>query len=189
MNTSFYSKTELKKIGLKSYGENVMISKKVSIYGAENISIGNNVRIDDFCILSGNIQIGSFVHIAAYCGLYGKKGIIMKDFSILAARTLLMSASDDFSGEHMISPLVPRKFTNVTGGPVILNKHVLIGAGCIIFPNLILGEGVAVGSMSLVSKNLDPWTINLGIPVRFSKKRKRTILKLEKNLEKLLSRK
>ena len=56
MTTSFYSREELLDLGLKSVGENVRISRKVSIYGAEQISIGDNVRIDDFCILSGIIQ-------------------------------------------------------------------------------------------------------------------------------------
>lgn len=46
--TSFYSEDELKSIGLKTYGENVLISRFARIYGAKNISIGNNVRIDDF---------------------------------------------------------------------------------------------------------------------------------------------
>lgn len=59
--SNFYNEVELKNLGLKSYGENVLISKKCSIYGAENIEIGNNVRIDDFCILSGEIKIGNCV--------------------------------------------------------------------------------------------------------------------------------
>ena len=48
----FYSKEQLEKIGFKSLGENVLISDKTSIYSPENISIGNDVRIDDFSILS-----------------------------------------------------------------------------------------------------------------------------------------
>ena len=48
----FYSREQLKKIGFKSLGKNVLISDKTSIYSPENISIGNNVRVDDFSILS-----------------------------------------------------------------------------------------------------------------------------------------
>ena len=62
---SFYKKDELKKLGLKHYGNNVLISRKCSIYSPEKISIGNNVRIDDYCILSGNITIKNYVHISA----------------------------------------------------------------------------------------------------------------------------
>ena len=48
----FYSREQLEKIGFKSLGENVLISDKTSIYFPKNISIGNNVRIDDFSVLS-----------------------------------------------------------------------------------------------------------------------------------------
>lgn len=64
--TSFYTEKELPSLGLKKYGRNVKISRHASIYGAQNISIGDNVRIDDFCILSGHIELGSYIHIAAY---------------------------------------------------------------------------------------------------------------------------
>ena len=185
MKTSFYTDKELKKIGLKSYGKNVLISKKTSIYGAENIVIGNNVRIDDFCILSGNIKIGSYVHIAAYCALYGKYEIILRDYSGISAKVIIYSATDDFSGMFMAGPTIPSKFTNVTGGSVILNKFVLVGAGSIIMPNIVLEEGVAVGAMSFVNKNLNAWSINAGIPVRFITKRSKNILKLEQQLRKL----
>ena len=99
---SFYSKEELKKLGIKEIGENVFISKKASIYSPEKIKIGNNVRIDDFCILSGDIEIGDYVHIAAYVALYGKYGIKIGDFCGCSARCTIYSATDDFSGEYSL---------------------------------------------------------------------------------------
>ena len=52
---SYYSSEELKKIGLNRIGSNVMISKKASIDSPELVSIGSNVRIDDY-ILIGSIN-------------------------------------------------------------------------------------------------------------------------------------
>ena len=46
----------IERLGLKSVGENVLISEKACIYMPEKISIGSNVRIDDFCILVGDIS-------------------------------------------------------------------------------------------------------------------------------------
>ena len=66
MVSSFMSAAELRNIGFKSIGINVNISKKISIYNPEFISIGNNVRVYDFCILSASnngITIGNYVHI------------------------------------------------------------------------------------------------------------------------------
>ncbi len=48
LKTGFYNTLQLKKIYFKSLGENVLISKDINIIGDENISIGNNVRIDNF---------------------------------------------------------------------------------------------------------------------------------------------
>lgn len=180
--TSFYSKKELFKIGLKSFGDNVFISKKASLYGVESISIGNNVRIDDFCILSGKIQIGSYIHISAYSALYGGNSIVLKDFSGISPRVTIFSASDDFSGGFMIGPMVPKKLTNVTGGPVIIGKYVQIGSGSIVMPNITIRKGAVVGAMSLVKSNIEEWTVNVGIPCTTIKKRNRTVIKLEKQI-------
>ena len=54
--TSFLSESELKTIGFLKYGTNVLVSRKASIYNPEQIVLGDNIRIDDFCILSGNIK-------------------------------------------------------------------------------------------------------------------------------------
>lgn len=181
--TSFYSNKELKKIGLKGYGENVLISRKASFYDAGNISIGSNVRIDDFCFLSGHIHIGSYVHISAYCALYGKNGIVIKDYSGTSPRATIFSVSDDFSGEYMISPMVPKNLTNVTGGPVVLERYVQIGSGSIIMPNVTVCEGAVVGALSLVNAKLREWTINIGIPTRILAKRAKKIILLEKEIK------
>src|ERR1019366_2133792 len=97
--TSFYSEFELRDLGFAEVGEDIRISRKCSFYGSSHMRIGNNVRIDDFCILSGSITLGSHIHIAAYCGLYGEAGIAMDDLSTLSSRVSVYSVSDDYSGD------------------------------------------------------------------------------------------
>jgi galactoside O-acetyltransferase len=167
--------TQLKALGLKSYGKNVLISDKASIYSPHLISIGSNVRIDDFCILSGTITLGNYIHIAAYSALYGKLGIEMEDYTGLSPRCTVFSASDDFSGEYMISPMVPDGFTNVTGGKVTIKQFTQIGAGTVILPNVTLEEGTAVGAMSLIKNDTEEWSIYGGCPATRLKKRNENI--------------
>lgn len=168
---SFYTREELASLGLKSYGKNVLISKKCSIYTPQNVHIGNNVRIDDFCILSGTITLGDCVHVSAYSALYGSQGIVFRNHSGCSARTTIYSAMDDFSGEYLIGPMHPEYLTNVKGGEVIISEFVQIGANCVVFPNLTIGEGAVIGAMSLVRESVAPWTINVGIPLRVIKQR------------------
>ena len=153
---SFYTKDELDQIGFKSLGSHVLISRKASIYGAEYMSIGNNVRIDDFSILSSNLSIGNHVHISAYVALYGgKEGIEIHDYVGVSARTLVYAVSDDYTGEGMANPTVPDKYRKVTHGKVIICKHAITGAGSIVLPGVTLGEGSSFGAISLINKNAD----------------------------------
>lgn len=182
---SFYSDDELEKIGLKKYGKNVLISKKASIYSPEKIIIGNHVRIDDFCILSGKIQLGSYIHIAAYSGLYGgDDGIFIGDFANLSSRVSVYSISDDYSGESMTNPMVPEEFKNVESAPVTIEKHVIVGSTSVILPGIVLREGSAFGAFSFINKSSEAWSVNAGIPFRKIKERKKRIQDLEKRIEK-----
>lgn len=177
---SFYSNEEIKELGLKSYGTNVKISRKVSIYDAKNIVIGNNVRIDDFCILSGCIEIGDYVHIAAYTALYGgQEGIIISDFVNISSRICIYSVSDDYSGETMTSPLIPERYKNLKSLPVHIERHVIIGSTSVVLPGVTLREGSSFGSFSLINQDSEEWSINVGIPARKVKERKKDLLKLE----------
>ncbi len=178
MVNSFYTLEELSAIGFKSLGQNVQISRFARFYGAENIEISNNVRIDDFCILSGNIRLGRYIHISAYTALYGRFGIEMEDYSGLSPRCTIFSASDDFSGDFMVGPMVDHRKTNVKGGKVIIGKFSQLGSGCVVFPGVNIAEGVAVGAMSLVLHDLDAWKIYKGTPAVFFKERSRKLLEL-----------
>lgn len=183
MCNSFYSEEELKEIGFASIGENVLVSRKASLYEPNKISLGNHVRIDDFCVLSGKIKLGNYIHIAVHSVLFGgSAGIVMDDFSGLSSRCAIYATSDDFSGEVMTNPTVPKKYTRNVEKAVILHKHVIIGSGTTILPGVNIDEGVAVGSMSLVNKSLKAWGIYIGNPCRKIKDRSRKLLEMEEEL-------
>ena len=176
--TSYYTDEELANLGLKSYGVNVKLSRYARLYSAENISIGDNVRIDDFCILSGHIPLGSNIHISAYVALYGSMGIVLEDYTGISPMSVIYSAMDDFSGDFLIGPIHPQELTNVTGGRVVLKKYSQIGTHSVVFPNLTIGEGSVVGACSLVNKSLDSWGIYYGVPVVRMRNRNKGLLGL-----------
>lgn len=180
MKTSFLSEYELKQIGFKSIGKDVLISSRASFYDAANISIGDNVRIDDFCILSGKITIGSFIHIAAYSGLFGgNEGIVIEDFSNISSRVCIYAVNDDYSGETLTNPMVPNEYKNVYTAPVLIKRHVIIGSNSLILPGVIIGEGCAFGAYSYINRSTESWKIYFGIPAKLYKERKKDLLNLE----------
>lgn len=177
VKTSFYSDEELLSMGFRSIGKDCMISRKASLYGVSKMTFGNNVRIDDFCILSGNIILGNNIHISAYVALYGAKGIELEDYTGISARSTIYSAMDDFSGEFLVGPIHPEEYTHVTGGKVTVRAYTQIGANVLVFPDLTIGEGCVVGAYSMVRRSIEPWGIYYGLPVKRVKDRKQGLLK------------
>lgn len=179
---SFYPLDELATLGLRSFGTQVLISRKASLYNPGAIDIGSHVRIDDFCVLSagdGGITIGSFVHVSVYASLIGAGRILLDDYSGVSGRVAIYSSNDDYSGEHLTNSMAPEAYRSVTTADVVVGRHALVGAGSIVLPGVTIGEGVAIGAMSLVRGDCEPFSIYAGIPARRLKTRSRRLLDLE----------
>lgn len=177
---AFLTEEQINAIGFKYIGDNVKISDKAAIYNPDLISIEDNSRVDDFCLLSGNIKIGKNVHVAAYCNLAGGElGIEMEDFSGLAYGCHVFTQSDDYSGETMTNPTVPKKYKKETYKKIHIGKHVIVGTKSIILPGVNVAEGCSVGAMTMLTKSTQPWGIYFGIPAKRIKERKRELLELE----------
>ncbi len=180
MNEYYFTKEELLEIGVIKVGDNCTISRKCSIYpGKGGIIIGNNVRIDDFCLLVGNITIGKYVHIGAFSGIHASKDghIIFKDFSGVSSNVHIYASSDRFDGEYITArPGLPDGCIKDVCREVVLGKYSQIGTGSTVLPEGTLGEGVAVGAMSLVNKPLDSWNVYAGIPCILLKPRSKNML-------------
>ena len=182
----YYSEDDLRDAGFKAIGHNVRVAKNCTIIGLPNIEIGSNVRIDGYCSIiaagGGALRIGSFVHIGGYCLLSAGEGIVMHDFSGLSQGVHIYSRTDDYTGKYLTNPTVPEKFTGVTGGQVVLERHVIIGSGTVVLPSVTIGEGSSVGALSLVTKALESWGVYSGCPARRLKGRSRDLLELEEQM-------
>ena len=177
---AFLSNQELLKLGFKYVGENVKISSLASIHNPEDIEIGDNSRVDDFCVLSGKLRIGKYVHIAVHCTLAGgSEGISFDDFSGLAYGCHVFSQSDDYTGKTMTNPTVPVEYKNEYKKAILIGKHVIVGCGSVIFPGVKLEEGSAIGAMTMVTKSTKEWSIYFGIPAKLIKKRSKELLNQE----------
>jgi galactoside O-acetyltransferase len=61
-------------------------------------------------------------------------------------------------------------------GRTIIEKDAFIGANVVVHPNVTIGEGAVIGSNSLVLKDVEPWSINVGNPCRKIKERSRVTM-------------
>jgi galactoside O-acetyltransferase len=164
-----YTILELGDLGIR-VGRNPSVDKSVNFFNPERITIGHNVRIDCWSILSAGeegISIGRNVHIGASSFVFGGGGrVVLSDFSALSARVSLFTATDDYSQGYLTNPTVPERYKKVRRGPIILEPHALIGTGRVVLPEVTLARGCSVGALSLVTKDVGEYEVAFGIPFR-----------------------
>ena len=182
MTKGYLNFSKLKKIGFKKLGRNVLISKKVSFINPKNISIGSNVRIDDYTIIiaiRGTIIIKDNIHIGSFCYLNGSENLFLGNYCNLSQGVKIYTKSDNYDGSTITNPTFKEKYTKPIKGKVYLDEHCIIGPGTVILPGVTLEKGVSVGALSLIKKNLKKWNVYAGIPVKKIKKRKIITKKME----------
>jgi len=79
----------------------------------------------------------------------------------------------------LTNTMTGKDFKNILSAPVRVGRHAIIGTGSVVLPGVYIGEGCAIGAMSLVRSSTKPWTINVGIPCREIKERSRRLLEME----------
>lgn len=178
---AYLNAAQLSEMGFASLGRNVKISDKASIYNADQITIGDFSRIDDFCVLSGRIAIGRNVHVTPQTLVSGgRAGATLADFTTLAYGVKVIAQSDDYSGATMTNSTVPPKYKVEVEAPVTIGRHSILGAGAIVLPGVSIGEGCSVGAGSVVLSSVPPWTIVAGVPAKFIKNREQGLLMHER---------
>jgi acetyltransferase-like isoleucine patch superfamily enzyme len=184
LNKTFLTADELQRFGFRKLGRNVLIHPTVVIVDCSAVSIGDHVRIDPFCVLSAKqIDIGSYVNIAAGSKLLGRARVVLEDFTTTAVGAMLFTSSDDYSGRGLVGPTVPEAFRGAQHGDVTIRRHGLIGAGSVVLTGVTIGEGSAVGALSFVNRSLASWGVYAGVPVRRIRDRAKDVLALEEKLK------
>jgi acetyltransferase-like isoleucine patch superfamily enzyme len=90
----------------------------------------------------------------------------------IGARTLVGYRAQILSANHMIPNARARIFE---GGHekrrVVIGADAWIGGSAVILPGVTVGEGAVVAAGSVVTRDVEPFTIVAGIPARFVRRR------------------
>jgi galactoside O-acetyltransferase len=152
---------------LKFVGPGVVLYESAKIARPEVVEIGEGSQIDDFVFINGGsgVRIGRFNHIASFVSVIGGGELITGDYVGIAAGVRIVTGTHHYGEGKRISPLIPEEEQCVIRGTIVLERDVFVGTNAIIHPNVTVGEGAIIGSGGLVLKDVEPWTINVGVPV------------------------
>lgn len=178
----------------KAVGKGVSFGKSITIRHPHKISIGDNVVIDDYCLLdakgldNNGIIIGSNIFIGRGSILSCKNGdIILEKNVVVGFNSEIISASNVIIGENtLISAYVyiiggghaysrtdiPISEQDKTSFGIRIGKNSWIGAGVLVFDGITIGRDAIIGAGAVVSKDIPPFAIAAGVPARVAKSRK-----------------
>ena len=158
---------------LKSCGKNVKIFPTAKIVNPSVIEIGDNTTIDDFTFINGGqgITFGRYLHIGSFTSIIGGGELSVGDFVVLACGSRILTGTDTYHGGSRMSTSLPIEQRNPIVGTVRIERDAFIGTNVVVHPNVTIGEGAIIGSNSLVTHDIQPYTINIGSPCKITKRR------------------
>lgn len=128
---------------------NVILGKGVIIHG-----YGGRVEIGDNSIVGPNVII------------YGHGDVTIGRDCLIAMETKIISANHDIpSRSDKIN-----KFLDIRE-PVTIGNDVWLGANVIVLAGVTIADGCVVGAGSVVTRNLEAYSIAVGNPARVIRKR------------------
>jgi acetyltransferase-like isoleucine patch superfamily enzyme len=178
LRNRFYNKS---KISFSSYIKgikNIVLGKKVKINhnvyldcsNNGQILLNDNVTLNHFCQLQsrgGMISLGVNSEMNNFSLIYsGGSNIIIGKNVLIGPRVNIIGYSHGFSDKT-----IPIKEQKCISKDIIIEDDVWIGSQCTIMPGVTIGMGSVIGAGSIVTKDVLPYTINVGNPCRKIKNR------------------
>ena len=138
----------------KNIGQDTTIWGFVHIL--KNARIGKNCNICAFCFIENEVIIGNYVTVKS--GVYLWDGITIEDY-------VFIGPSATFTNDKKPrSKVYPEKYLET-----IIETGASIGANSTIIPGITIGKYSMVGAGSVVTKNVEDFTLVTGNPAKFKK--------------------
>jgi acetyltransferase-like isoleucine patch superfamily enzyme len=152
-------------------GRNVVFERGVMVFHPENIEIGDNVYIGHNAMLKGYyknlMRIGANTWVGQNCFLHSGGGITIGEFVGLGPGVQILTLAHKFDND-VVTPIILREQNY---SPVTIEDNCDIGVGSILLPGVTIGTGSMVGAGSVVTRNVEPYSVIAGNPARLIRKR------------------
>lgn len=154
---------------LKYCGKNVRIFQLAKIINPQFAEIDDNVIILDYVFIDAmpSLKVGKYTTIAWHSLIEGRANVQIGDRCFLGPGTKILGSTYEFDGyyttEHMCEG---QDVSKIRYGDIKICDDAYLGANCVVMPGVTIGKGALVGANTFVNRNLKPWGIYFGNPVK-----------------------
>ncbi len=110
-----------------------------------------------------NLRVGNQVHLGDYVWINACGGITIGDNTIIGVGAVIHSANHRYKRKNLLIRLQGHDFKCTTIG-----SDVWIGARAIILAGVTIGDGAVIGAGAVVTKNVNPFSVVMGVPARLA---------------------
>ena len=147
---------------------------KKYIYWGTQLTTGYGCRIEAYPLnkqdkkvlkFGKDVQLNDYVHITAM------RSVIIGNNVLMASKIYISDCTHgSYSLEKSDSPEIPPMQRDYYCKPVRIEDNVWLGEFVSVLPGVTIGKGAIVGANSVVTKDLPPYVIAVGIPAKPIKK-------------------
>lgn len=146
------------------------VHRKASVKKRKLVVLHKRADIQEYVLIRtfrNKVVIGENSQINPFTVIYGGSGVFIGKNVMIAPNCMIAA------GNHNMSRIdVPMmQAGNVSKGPITIEDGVWIGANSVITDNVTIGHNSVVAAGSVVTKNVDPYSIVAGSPARIIKSR------------------
>lgn len=155
---------------------NYEIDSSVQLMGAIDLprnngqlKVGRNTRISKWVCLKpygGYIHIGDNCTINSFCHISGNGGVIIGNNVLIATQVVIISANHNFSDLD-----IPIREQGETRKQIVIEDNCWLGAGAKVLAGVTIHSGSVIGAGSVVTKDVPPNSIVVGVPGQVIKTR------------------
>jgi maltose O-acetyltransferase len=125
--------------------------------------------LDQIVWLNGDrMELGDRVTFNFGCYVNGFGGLVFGDGANIGPYCMLHTANHNF--DDLEQSVVEQGWEDV--GPMEIGRNTWIGMGSIVLPGVRIGEGCVVGAGSVVTRDLEDFTIAVGNPAKVIRSRR-----------------
>ena len=170
-NTYVSPLARLEHPGKVRLGDHVVLERRARLVAngpQAEIHVGDATTVYPYALLKcqgGQIRIGRFCAVHDYAVVYGYGGVTIGDDVHIAAHTVIVASDHDYAllGTDRFS-------REMSGKGVHIEDSVWIGVNAVILDGVRIGTGSVVGAGAVVSRDIPPHSLALGVPAAVVKR-------------------